>query len=37
MLSDEWHWFQLDGIDGWNKWDDGKWFQALFREKDEII
>jgi len=35
MLSDEWHWFQLDGIDGWNKWDDGKWFQALFREKME--
>jgi len=33
MLSDEWHWFQLDGIDGWNKWDEGKWFQALFRKK----
>ncbi len=33
MLSAEWHWFQLDGIDGWNKWDDGKWFKALFRKK----
>ena len=33
MLRNEWHWFQLDGIDGWNKWDDGKWFKSLFRKK----
>ncbi len=33
ILSPEWHRFQIDGIDGWNKWDDGKWFQALFRKQ----
>ncbi len=33
ILSPEWHRFQIDGIDGWNKWDDGKWFKALFRKK----
>jgi glycosyltransferase involved in cell wall biosynthesis len=33
ILSAEWHRFQMDGIDGWNKWDDGKWFKALFRKK----
>jgi glycosyltransferase involved in cell wall biosynthesis len=33
ILKPEWHTFQIDGIDGWNKWDDGKWFNALFREK----
>ena len=33
ILDDEWHQFQLDGIDGWNKWDDGKWFKALFQKK----
>lgn len=32
-LSTEWCWFQLDGINGWNKWDDGKWFTALFRKR----
>jgi glycosyltransferase involved in cell wall biosynthesis len=33
ILAAEWHQAQIDGIDGWDKWDDGKWFQALFREK----
>ncbi len=33
IFDDEWHQFQLDGIDGWNKWDDGKWFKALFQKK----
>ena len=33
ILSPEWHTFQVDGIDGWNKWDDGKWFKALFRKR----
>jgi glycosyltransferase involved in cell wall biosynthesis len=33
MLKDEWHWLQVDGIDGWNKWDDGKWFKTLFRRR----
>ena len=33
ILSPEWHTFQIDGIDGWHKWDEGKWFKALFRKK----
>jgi glycosyltransferase involved in cell wall biosynthesis len=33
ILGAEWHRFQIDGIDGWNKWDDGKWFKALFRNR----
>lgn len=32
VLRDEWHRHQVDGIDGWNKWDEGRWFKALFRE-----
>lgn len=33
ILSPEWHTLQIDGIDGWHKWDRGKWFEALFRNK----
>ena len=33
ILHAEWHQFQVDGIDGWNKWDGGKWFKALFIRK----
>lgn len=33
ILSPEWHKLQIDGIDGWHKWDEGKWFKALFRRK----
>lgn len=33
ILSPEWHKFQIDGIDGWHKWDNGKWFDILFRKK----
>ncbi|OVE79302.1 hypothetical protein BVY01_02870 [bacterium I07] len=32
-LSSEWHRWQVNGIDGWNKWEDGKWFKALYQEK----
>ncbi len=32
VLSSEWHRFEMKGIDGWDKWDNGKWFDALFRE-----
>ena len=35
VLRDEWHRHQIDGIDGWNKWGEGQWFKALFREKME--
>ena len=33
ILRPEWHKFQIDGIDGWHKWDEGKWFKALFRKR----
>ena len=33
ILDAKWNQFQMDGIDGWDKWDDGKWFNALFRRK----
>lgn len=33
ILSAEWRRFQIDEIDGWNKWDDGKWFNALFKKE----
>jgi len=33
ILSEEWQRYQLDGIDGWDKWDDGKWFDALYIKK----
>lgn len=33
VLSSEWHRLQLDGIDGWDKWEGGKWFDALYRAK----
>jgi len=32
IFRPEWHQFQLDGIDGWSKWDGGKWFHALFNK-----
>lgn len=32
ILNTEWHRLPIDGLDGWQKWDDGKWFNALFRE-----
>jgi len=33
IISADWYRFQVDGINGWNKWEDGKWFKALFRKK----
>jgi glycosyltransferase involved in cell wall biosynthesis len=33
IFATDWHRAQIDGIDGWDKWDDGKWFQALFKAK----
>ncbi len=33
VLSAEWHRKRLSGIDGWDKWAGGKWFDALFRTK----
>jgi glycosyltransferase involved in cell wall biosynthesis len=33
ILDPAWHRFQIEGIDGWNKWDEGRWFKGLFRKK----
>jgi glycosyltransferase involved in cell wall biosynthesis len=33
ILSPAWHRHQIEGIDGWDKWDDGRWFEGLFKKK----
>jgi len=33
ILSPAWHRHQIEGIDGWDKWDDGRWFEGLFKVK----
>ncbi|MEA3441845.1 MAG: hypothetical protein U9R58_16335, partial [Chloroflexota bacterium] len=30
VLESDWQRFRIQGINGWNKWDDGRWFAALF-------
>ncbi len=30
VLDLDWHRFELPGADGWDKWDDGKWFSLMF-------
>ena len=30
VLDSRWHRFLLDGADGWDKWDGGRWFTRLF-------
>lgn len=35
VLHADWHRLRLDGFNGWNKWDDGKWFSALYHKKME--
>jgi glycosyltransferase involved in cell wall biosynthesis len=32
VLKPEWNRFQIDGMDGWNKWYDGKYFSKLYYE-----
>jgi len=32
VLSPEWHRHQMGGIDGWDKWEGGKWFDALYKK-----
>lgn len=32
ILRSHWSRFQIDGINGWSKWDEGTWFAALFYE-----
>jgi glycosyltransferase involved in cell wall biosynthesis len=31
ILSSEWHQRKMSGIDGWEKWEGGKWFDALYK------
>lgn len=33
VLDPGWRRFELEGIDGWDKWEAGKWFYALFRSE----
>ena len=33
VLSADWHRHQMKGIDGWDKWDGGKWFEALYQQE----
>ncbi len=35
ILRNNWEKVQIDGINGWDKWEEGKWFRELF--KKEII
>ncbi len=32
ILKPHWLRFQIDGINGWSKWDEGIWFDALYFE-----
>jgi glycosyltransferase involved in cell wall biosynthesis len=32
VLKPDWLRFRIDGINGWSKWDEGKWFAGLFYE-----
>jgi glycosyltransferase involved in cell wall biosynthesis len=33
ILKSHWSRCQIDGINGWSKWDDEKWFSALYFEE----
>ena len=32
IIEPDWQRYQIEGISGWAKWDQGKWFQMLFYE-----
>jgi glycosyltransferase involved in cell wall biosynthesis len=32
IIDSDWTRFEMDGIDGWDKWEGGKWFKALFMQ-----
>lgn len=32
LLKPEWKRFQIDGMNGWSKWDSGTWFSKLYYE-----
>ena len=33
IFSPDWRRFKLDGINGWDKWEQGIWFEALFKKR----
>ena len=33
ILNPAWHRFHVEGINGWDKWDGGKWFEGLYRRR----
>jgi glycosyltransferase involved in cell wall biosynthesis len=33
IIQDRWSRFRIDGINGWQKWDEGQWFEALYLEE----
>ena len=33
VLPTSWKWTTLQGADGWGKWEEGQWFDRLFREE----
>ncbi len=33
ILDPAWNQLQVEGIDGWDKWDEGKWFEGLFKRE----
>ena len=33
VLHPDWHRFAIEGMNGWSKWDDGKWFSRLYYEE----
>lgn len=33
VLKSHWNRYQIEGINGWSKWDDGIWFSKLFYEE----
>ena len=32
VIRPHWKRFQIEGVNGWSKWDNGKWFSKLFYE-----
>jgi len=32
VIRPQWRRFEIDGVNGWSKWEDGKWFSRLFYE-----
>ena len=32
VMKPDWSRFKIDGINGWSKWDEGRWFSGLFYE-----